>query len=35
VLAAILEPFVGRYDARELRTTLENLQIRIEHGDSR
>jgi uncharacterized membrane protein len=32
VLDAVVEPFVKRYNERELRTTLENLKTRIEAG---
>ena len=32
VLDALVEPFVERYNERELRTTLGNLQTRLEHG---
>jgi uncharacterized membrane protein len=32
VLDAVVEPFAERYNERELRTTLENLRSRIEHG---
>lgn len=31
VLAAVARPFVKRYNERELRTTLENLQTRLEN----
>jgi carbon monoxide dehydrogenase subunit G len=30
VLAAVAEPFVRRYNSRELETTLENLRTRLE-----
>lgn len=30
VLDAVVEPFVRRYNERELRTTLENLKTRVE-----
>lgn len=33
VLAAVAEPFARRYNERELRTTLENVKTRIEHGE--
>lgn len=33
VLDAVVEPFVKRYNERELRTTLENLRTRLEHGN--
>lgn len=32
VARAVVEPFVKRYNERELRTTLENLRTRIEQG---
>jgi len=32
VLDGVVEPFAERYNERELRTTLENLRSRIEHG---
>jgi uncharacterized membrane protein len=32
VLDAVVEPFARRYNERELRTTLENLRSRLEHG---
>jgi uncharacterized membrane protein len=32
VLNAVVEPFVRRYNERELRTTLENLKTRVEAG---
>lgn len=32
VLDAVVEPFAERYNERELRTTLENLRSRLEHG---
>jgi uncharacterized membrane protein len=32
VLDAVVAPFVERYNERELRTTLENLKTRLEHG---
>ncbi len=32
VLSAVVEPFVKRYNERELRTTLENLKTRLEHA---
>lgn len=32
VLDAVVGPFVRRYNERELRTTLENLRTRLEHG---
>jgi uncharacterized membrane protein len=34
VANAVVEPFVKRYNERELRTTLENLRTRIEHGST-
>lgn len=33
VLSAVVEPFVKRYNERELRTTLENLRTRLEHAE--
>jgi uncharacterized membrane protein len=33
VLDAVVAPFVKRYNERELRTTLANLQTRLEHGE--
>jgi uncharacterized membrane protein len=35
VLDSLADPFVERYNERELRTTLENLRTRIETGDGR
>lgn len=32
VLSAVVEPFVRRYNERDLRTTLENLKTRLEHA---
>ena len=32
VLDAVVAPFLERYNERELRTTLENLRTRLEHG---
>jgi len=32
VVEAVVEPVVRRYNDRELRTTLENLRSRLEHG---
>lgn len=34
VLSRVAEPFIRRYNERELRTTLENLRDRLEVGDS-
>jgi len=34
VLDAVVEPFVQRYNERELRTTLENLRTRLEHAEA-
>jgi uncharacterized membrane protein len=34
VLDAVVDPFVRRYNERELRTTLENLRTRLERGDT-
>jgi len=34
VLDAVVEPFVQRYNERELRTTLENLRTRLEHTET-
>ena len=33
VLSAVVEPFVKRYNERDLRTTLENLKTRLEHAE--
>ncbi len=34
VLSTVAEPFVRRYNERELRTTLENVRDRLEFGDA-
>jgi len=33
VLSAVAEPFARRYNERELRTTLENVQTHFELAD--